>query len=62
MRADLDDMADAVVEQPGHRVALGQIHLEEPEARLGRKLRDPVALQPDTVVIVDVVQSDDLVA
>src|SRR5688572_13403284 len=57
-----NQLESPLTEQPGHRVPIGQVELLKRKARSIRQLSQPVVLELDGVVIVEIVQADDLFA
>jgi hypothetical protein len=59
----MDDVGDAVRRKRGfQRGGIGNVHLGEGEAGLVCQQREPVALELDDVVIVEIVDPHDLLA
>src|SRR3546814_6425394 len=61
LRGEVDHALEALFrEQRRHAVAIGEIELDEAEARLAFELRKTRVLEAHVVVVVDDVEADDL--
>ncbi len=49
-------------EQPRHRVTIGQVHMDEPESTVPLEPGETGLLERHVVVVIQVVESDNLIA
>jgi hypothetical protein len=63
LRREVDDAVEAFGREEGfHARPVGDVELDEAESVVRLQAGQPVLLEPDVVIVVEIVQADDLVA